>query len=103
MKRICDLLIAGTLLALSLPLLVIVAFAIWLQNGMPVIVNETRTFPDGRRIDVLKFRTMMKDHPTSVGGFQYYMRIVDLPQLMNVLRGDMSLLDTTDVRPDFFD
>jgi lipopolysaccharide/colanic/teichoic acid biosynthesis glycosyltransferase len=103
MKRSSDLVIACALLGFSLPLMAIVALAIWLQGGGPVLIRETRRASDGRRIDVLKFRTTVEGHRTSVGRFLYYTRIIDLPQLMNVLRGDMSIFDPAGVRPDFFD
>jgi lipopolysaccharide/colanic/teichoic acid biosynthesis glycosyltransferase len=114
MKRIGDLAIACALIALTLPLMATVALVIKLDSAGPVLTREARTC-GGRRVAVLKFRTTMQqpqrgrsalpwqEQLTRVGRFLRYTRIVDLPQLANVLRGEMSLVDTGSDRPDFFD
>lgn len=113
MKRIGDLAIAFALIALTLPLMALVSLILKLESGGPVLISEERRTCTGRRVLVLKFRTTRgpgvgdpnwprHKQPTPIGRFLHYTRIVDLPQLCNVVRGDMSLIDTSAERPDFF-
>jgi lipopolysaccharide/colanic/teichoic acid biosynthesis glycosyltransferase len=110
MKRIGDLAIASTLIALTLPLMAVVALAIKLDGAGPVLMREERCIGDNRRVTVFKFRTTphrpgrvwpWPPQPSGIGRFLHYTRIVDLPQLANVLRGEMSLVGTGALRPDF--
>jgi lipopolysaccharide/colanic/teichoic acid biosynthesis glycosyltransferase len=115
MKRPGDLMIAWALIMFTLPLMVIVALAIKLESSPgPVLVNRYIT-RGGRRIDVLKFRTTLHQPQnvrpiwssadlTRVGWFMRYTRIEYLPQLIHVLRGDLTLTGATGRhRPDFGD
>ncbi len=99
MKYIADRALACVLIALTLPLMVIVALAIKLDNPGPVFSCGQRLGLGGRQITVLKFRTTMHDPQrtqhysarlTRVGWFLRYTHINNLPQLVNVLRGEMS-------------
>ena len=113
MKKIGDLLIASVLIAISLPLMLIVALAITLDSPGPVFSRQERRSLGGRRVRILRFRTTVykpqdpeparghNAHVTRVGRFLRYTRIDDLPQLVNVLRGDMSLVGAGRDRPDF--
>jgi lipopolysaccharide/colanic/teichoic acid biosynthesis glycosyltransferase len=114
MKRISDVAIACTLIILTLPLVAVVAAVIKLESAGPVLTREERRTCAGRRVQVLKFRTtaaperdargrLWQSQLTAVGRFLRYTRIADLPQLCNVVRGDMSLVDADGERPDFFD
>jgi undecaprenyl-phosphate galactose phosphotransferase/putative colanic acid biosynthesis UDP-glucose lipid carrier transferase len=109
-KRIGDLTIASALVILTLPLLAAAALAIKLDSAGPVLMREERR-AGGGRITIFKFRTtrrprrgggpMREAQPTGIGRFLHYTRISDLPQLVNVLRGEMSLVGTGALRPDF--
>lgn len=107
MNRTIDLVLSLFLIALSLPLMALIALAITAAGGGPALARETRGGAGGRRLNVLKFRTTARragrEAPTVIGRMLWYTRMVDLPQLFNVLRGDMSLVDADAARPDFFD
>jgi len=110
MKRIGDLVLACALIAFTLPLMAIVALAVKLESPGPVCSRCKRLGLGGRQIRALKFRTTVHDPQrtprqdaqlTHVGRFLRYTRIDDLPQLVNVLRGEMSLVGTDRERPNF--
>jgi exopolysaccharide biosynthesis polyprenyl glycosylphosphotransferase len=115
-KRLTDLLIACSLIALTLPLMLIVALAIRCDSPGPVFYRQERVGLNGRRFVLLKFRSMRQDaeadgrpvwaaardnRVTRVGGFMRLTRIDELPQLFNVLRGEMSLVGPRPERPYF--
>jgi len=111
MKRLFDLGVAGFLLLLLSPLFLVAAFAVKLGSRGPVFYRQTRIGRGGRDFRILKFRSMVADadrigpHSTAVGdsritGVGRVLRrtsLDELPQLWNVLRGDMSLVGP---RPD---
>jgi exopolysaccharide biosynthesis polyprenyl glycosylphosphotransferase len=115
LKRGLDLLVAPIALALSVPVLVVIAFAIKLSSPGPVLFCQERVTKDGRRFTMYKLRTMtndperaldgnvidltrpffkMEDDPrlTWVGRLLRSFSLDELPQLWNVIRGDMSLV-----------
>jgi lipopolysaccharide/colanic/teichoic acid biosynthesis glycosyltransferase len=116
-KRALDVAVAGIGLVLLLPLLAVVALAILLDDGRPVLFTQERIGMNGRRFRFRKFRTMIDgaerrlddvvklnqirgpafqidDDPrlTRTGGFLRRSSLDELPQLWNVLRGEMSLV-----------
>jgi sugar transferase (PEP-CTERM system associated) len=115
MKRSFDLAIAVVALVLAAPLMTIVALAIWLETGGPVIFRQERTGLKGRSFQIMKFRSMChkaeEDGPvwaasddnrvTRVGRFVRKYRIDELPQIFNVLKGEMSLVGPRPERPHF--
>src|SRR5215470_5323447 len=114
MNRFADVLIASAVLVLTLPLLFVVSLAIKWDSAGPVLEREVCVGCRGRRFQVLRFRTTVHapDDPrsawsrrevTTFGVFLRYTRIDHLPQLLNVLRGDMSLVDVDGRSPSFLE
>ena len=100
-KRLLDVLGASLLLLLLSPLLAVVALAIWGIDGRPVLFTQVRAGRGGAPFRLVKFRTLEpgpKDptrpaaHTTRLGGPLRRWAIDELPQLWNVLRGEMSLV-----------
>ena len=113
MRRLADFVIACVLLAITLPLMISVTLAIKLESAGPVLNRRTCIGRGGRRFQMLKFRTTIHDpkyaipawarNTTQVGQFLRPTRIEALPQLINVLRGDMSIIDREAGSPSVLD
>jgi lipopolysaccharide/colanic/teichoic acid biosynthesis glycosyltransferase len=111
MKRTMDLLLSLVALVLLPPLVVLTAVAVLLDSGPPVLFRQTRIGRGGREFAMYKFRSMVRDAQrlgpyhtaagdpriTRVGRFIRRTSLDELPQLLNVLKGDMSLVGP---RPD---
>ena len=117
-KRVFDLTAASILLLLALPVMLLTAIAIVLEDGFPVFYRQERVGMNGRLFNVIKFRSMRRDaesdgkprwasanddRTTRVGRIIRKMRIDELPQLYSVLTGDMSLVGPRPERPYFVD
>jgi lipopolysaccharide/colanic/teichoic acid biosynthesis glycosyltransferase len=107
MNRAADLVVAGAALALSSPLLAVAAIAVKLEDGGPVVYRQTRVGKDGVDFELLKLRTMIvgAEHRgtgfavnegdariTRAGRILRKLSLDELPQLWNVVRGDMSVI-----------
>ncbi|MEF8725146.1 MAG: TIGR03013 family XrtA/PEP-CTERM system glycosyltransferase [Candidatus Accumulibacter delftensis] len=117
-KRLFDVLVAAFLLLLALPVMMLTAILIVLEDGFSVFYRQERVGLDGRLFKVIKFRSMFNDaesdgkprwatldddRVTRVGRLIRKLRIDELPQLYNVLVGDMSLVGPRPERPYFVD
>jgi Undecaprenyl-phosphate glucose phosphotransferase len=106
-KKLEDVILASLILIVTMPLLILVALAIKLDSAGPVLFRQPRLGFNGQPFDLLKFRTMyaaatdtagrqqaMRNDPrfTRVGAWLRCRSIDELPQLVNVLRGEMSLV-----------
>ncbi len=114
-RRLAEIAFCTALLALTLPLMLVTAVAIRLEGGGPVLFRQIRIGQHGAPFHVLKFRTMRTDAEpngpvwatvndpriTRIGALLRRSRIDELPQLLNVLRGDMSLVGPRPERPHF--
>jgi sugar transferase (PEP-CTERM system associated) len=115
-KRAFDIVASLSLLLLTFPVMVIAALAILLESGTPILYRQEREGQTGRVFPVLKFRSMRTDaekdgkpqwaaknddRTTRVGRFIRKVRIDELPQIFNVLKGDMSFVGPRPERPFF--
>jgi sugar transferase (PEP-CTERM system associated) len=118
MKRTLDLLLALVLAVLAFPLMVMTALIVFLEDGRPVLYRQERVGENGRTFTLSKFRSMRKDaekggkpiwakdgdnRVTRIGRFIRKTRLDELPQLWNVVRGDMSFVGPRPERPFFVD
>lgn len=105
--RILDLIVGSFLLIVTLPLWGIIAMAILIEDGRPVIFKQKRAGKDGKLFTMYKFRSMRnipendsqpkypdeeKDRILKIGKLIRKFRLDELPQLINVLKGDMSIV-----------
>jgi sugar transferase (PEP-CTERM system associated) len=117
-KRAFDLTASLALLIVCLPVLLVAALCIFLESGKPVLYRQERVGRDGRVFTLIKLRSMRNDaegdgtarwaedndeRTTRVGQFLRKSRIDELPQLLNVIRGEMSLVGPRPERPMFVD
>ncbi len=92
-KRLFDLIFATLGSLVLLLLLPIVAVAIWLDAGRPIFYRQERVGLHGRRFWIYKFRTMENgDDVTKTGRFLRRTHLDELPQLWNILKGEMSMV-----------
>jgi exopolysaccharide biosynthesis polyprenyl glycosylphosphotransferase len=117
-KRLVDVLVSGTALVVLSPLLLVLAVAVRLDGGPGIIFRQERVGVDGRHFQVMKFRSLrpasdaesatnwsvaLDTRLSRVGRFLRKASLDELPQLVNVLRGDMSLVGPRPERPYFVD
>lgn len=108
-KRFFDIILCSLALAILWPIMVIIAIAIKLEDHGPVFYRQKRITRDGQAFDILKFRSMIVDAEkggydlsmratgkdpriTKVGSLIRAIRIDELPQLINIIKGDMSIV-----------
>ena len=115
-KRIFDIAVCGIAMIILSPVFIITAIAIKATDGGPVFYKQCRLTQNGRKFDVLKFRSMRvdaekdgvarlstgdkDDRITPVGKIIRKVRIDELPQLINILKGDMSIVGPRPERPE---
>jgi exopolysaccharide biosynthesis polyprenyl glycosylphosphotransferase len=113
-KRTLDVVIASAATILTAPAFLAAALTVRLSSGKPILFRQTRIGRHGRSFELLKFRTMRvngqcdtawdpesDDQFTAVGRFLRRTSLDELPQLINVLRGDMSVVGPRPERPHF--
>jgi sugar transferase (PEP-CTERM system associated) len=117
-KRLFDLTVSTVLLLASLPVLFLAVICIYLESGLPVLYRQERVGRGGRVFTLYKLRSMRTDaesdgtpqwaaadddRTTRVGRFLRKSRIDELPQIFNVLKGEMSFVGPRPERPVFVD
>jgi sugar transferase (PEP-CTERM system associated) len=115
-KRAFDIFVSGAVLVATLPIMLVAVLAIWRETGRPILYRQKRVGESGRVFEILKFRSMRvdaekdgvarwakknDDRVTRVGKFLRLTRVDELPQLINVIRGDMSFVGPRPERPPF--
>jgi exopolysaccharide biosynthesis polyprenyl glycosylphosphotransferase len=107
LKRLCDIVLSAVFLIVCSPLIALITLAVWVKDGRPIIFKQQRVGRDDEPFTIYKFRTM-KDatdaqhedlytregdpRVTRLGRALRKFRLDELPQLWNVLRGEMSLI-----------
>ena len=105
-KRLADIVFSMLALLLLWPLLILIALIIWLDTGGPILFLQERIGQGGHPFRIIKFRTMTVDaesqgpqlsfpedkRQTRVGSFLRRYRLDELPQFINILKGEMSLV-----------
>jgi len=120
--RALDLLFSTFFLVAALPLVLLIALALLATSGLPLLYRGDRVGRGGRVFQMLKFRTLRvgaeerlgpylgeelvcrtEAETTTLGGWLRATQLDEIPQLLNVLRGDMSLVGPRPIRPRFFE
>jgi exopolysaccharide biosynthesis polyprenyl glycosylphosphotransferase len=125
LKYALDRIVAAGLLVLTAPVLLASALAVYLSMGRPIFFHQIRVGRDGKTFDILKFRSMKlptleelelqaraiaeelpggvegADRRTRVGAYLRRTSLDELPQLLNVVRGEMSIVGPRPERPEF--
>jgi lipopolysaccharide/colanic/teichoic acid biosynthesis glycosyltransferase len=114
-KRVIDVVVAGTGLVVALPVIVVVALAVLVTQGRPVFFRHERPGLQGRPFRIIKFRTMRapredevwyqtdEQRVTALGAFLRATSLDELPELMNVVRGHMSLVGPRPLLNEYLD
>ncbi len=117
-KRASDVLLSSVALALAAPIMAVVAMAVRYTSPGPVLYRQSRVGKDGQLFTIMKFRSMREDaeaatgavwatlrdpRVTPLGRLLRRSRLDELPQLLNVLRGEMSFVGPRPERPEFVD
>jgi sugar transferase (PEP-CTERM system associated) len=115
-KRVLDILLASILFVVALPFMILTTIAIVIESGGPIFYRQQRVGLRGKPFDVYKFRSMRvdaesdgcpvwasqeDDRITRVGRIIRKVRIDELPQLINVIKGEMSFVGPRPERPEF--
>lgn len=115
-KRVLDLLISLSLLVVMVPFIIFTALAVFVETGRPVLYSQTRVGMLGKEFRIYKFRSMRQDaekdgkarwasandnRVTRVGAFIRNTRLDELPQIYNVIKGEMSIVGPRPERPEF--
>ncbi|MEQ1945601.1 MAG: sugar transferase [Bryobacteraceae bacterium] len=112
MRRLIDICASAVLLVVAAPFLALIAMAVCIDSGAPILFRQTRAGRGLRPFTLLKFRTMRvrpADGPLTPGGhsaitrtgaFLRATKLDELPQIWNILRGEMSIIGP---RPEVFD
>ena len=116
LKRPFDVLFSFLGLVISLPVCILIAIAIYVEDGLPILFSQVRLGENGKKFKIYKFRSMIKDaeqstgpvwaykkdhRVTRVGNFLRRTKLDELPQLFNILWGDMSFVGPRAERPEF--
>jgi len=112
-KRVLDLVGSAFALLVAIPVMALVGIAVWIRMGRPVLFQQKRIGLNERPLKVYKFRTMINDRGpdgqllsdeqrlTALGRFLRRSSLDELPQLWNILRGDLSFVGPRPLLPQY--
>ena len=106
-KRLIDSMVAGVALILLFPLMAVTAVVVLICMGRPILFRQQRPGLNGRLFNMFKFRTMAQEQGidaarlTGLGRLLRRTSLDELPELWNVLRGDMSLVGPRPLLPEY--
>jgi len=115
MRRVVDVAVAGAALVLLLPVLVVIAVVVRISVGSPVLFRQVRAGRHGRPFTIYKFRSMRNPQGpielgvdddlrlTRVGRFLRSVSLDELPELLNILKGDMTLVGPRPLPPEYIE
>ena len=113
MKRLFDIAVSAAVLLLGMPLLIVIGALVWIDSGRPVFFAQERAGRGFKRFRIWKFRSMRADasgppvtvagdsRVTRLGTILRAVKLDELPQFWNVLRGDMSLVGSRPEVPEY--
>lgn len=110
LKRLVDVALAGAVFVVTLPIQAVVAIAILATMGSPVLFRQKRPGRYGKAFEMVKFRTMLapdnqrvsdEARLTRLGSFLRSTSLDELPTMLNVLRGDMSIVGPRPLLPEY--
>lgn len=114
-KRVLDILLATFLLVIFSPLMALIALAIWMTMGRPILFRQPRIGYKGRVFTIYKFRTMTDERDeqgnllpdekrlTPLGKLLRSLTLDELPELFNVLKGEMSIIGPRPLLVDYWE
>ena len=114
-KRILDIILSLSLLILIFPLLMIISFIVRLNLGSPIFFSQRRSTKNGRVFYIYKFRTMTdacdaegrvlsdEQRKTKFGAWLRGSSLDELPQILNIIKGDMSVIGPRPLYPEYDD
>ena len=102
-KRIFDIVLSLIAIIILSPIYLLISILILIFDGRPVFFTQERTGRDGKNFKIFKFRTMVNRKVTKLGKILRMTSLDELPQLANVLKGDMSLIGPRPWVPEYYE
>ena len=102
-KRFLDIIISFIAIIVLSPIYLLISILILIFDGRPIFFTQKRTGRDGKNFKIYKFRTMVNRKVTKLGRILRMVSLDELPQLVNVLKGDMALIGPRPWVPEYYE